>query len=99
LTSELYGVYYRDKIEIAIEILKLLKRGQTKTTRLMVFANLDHARCGRWLRVLESKGLIARESMGKREFFALTQAGRVMLVKFRPFRKLLEDYRDVSRQP
>ncbi|MEM1582791.1 MAG: winged helix-turn-helix domain-containing protein [Candidatus Bathyarchaeia archaeon] len=69
----------RSKLEIYIEVLKIIDHGISRPTRIMYAANISWNLLNDILNSLEKKGLIERKTIRGHSLFFLTNKGREML--------------------
>lgn len=72
----------RSKIEVVIDILKVIATGRMKRTHIMQRANLSWDALEKELRTLEGRGIVKSEDQRGRVYVTLTQAGYDMLGRF-----------------
>ncbi len=64
----------RDSHEILMSMLESAKRGTVKT-RILQRSNLSYQQLVKYLDLLESRGFIKREKVGKKEIWKTTEKG------------------------
>ncbi|MEM2341531.1 MAG: winged helix-turn-helix domain-containing protein [Candidatus Bathyarchaeia archaeon] len=69
----------RSKLEIYIDILKIIERGVNKPTRVMFAANISWKPLNEILTNLERQGLIERKNVRNRTLVFITEKGKRIL--------------------
>ncbi|MBS7614550.1 hypothetical protein KEJ18_02295 [Candidatus Bathyarchaeota archaeon] len=87
----------RSKIEIYVEILRVLKSGVNKPTNIMYKCNLAWAPFKKILETLVNIGLIKTVERGTRKTFAITEKGQEFLKQFELAETVLIDLRKTEK--
>lgn len=75
---------YRSKARIFADILRAIAGEQeSKPTHILYKANLSYDRLTKYLGMLESNGLVVRNSEGDKTSYSITTKGRYFLQEFR----------------
>ncbi len=75
---------YRSKARIFADILRAVSSDrETKPTHILYKANLSYDRLTKYLGMLESNGLISKNSDGDKTSYSITEKGRYFLQEFR----------------
>ena len=69
----------RSKLEIYLEILRMINEGEKKPTRIMYRTNISWFRCCQFLKSMVSQNLIKEASQNKRKEYAITEKGQKVL--------------------
>ncbi|MEM1556843.1 MAG: winged helix-turn-helix domain-containing protein [Candidatus Bathyarchaeia archaeon] len=69
----------RSKLEIYIDVLRIIKSGVNKPTRIMYAANLSWRTLKKVISDLEKRGLIECENIGDRTQIFITERGKRVL--------------------
>jgi len=72
----------RSKLEIYLDILKVINKGTQKPTRIMYRTNLSWKPLMKTLESLEDQGLIVRDENGNRTTYKITEKGKSILSYF-----------------
>ena len=80
----------RSKLEIYLDILKVISKGINKPTRIMYGSNLSWKPLKNALESMIEKGLITEESIGIRTTYYVTTKGKEVLNYFKEAKRLLE---------
>ncbi|MEM2168969.1 MAG: winged helix-turn-helix domain-containing protein [Candidatus Bathyarchaeia archaeon] len=72
----------RSRLEIYVDILRIIEGGISKPTRIMFAANLSWKTLNEILRDLEERRLIERRTARGRKIFLITEEGRRALEAF-----------------
>jgi predicted transcriptional regulator len=73
----------RDRLKIYLEVLKVLRRGESKPTRIMYKANLSWTPLKRILDSLQEQKIVEVTIFRKHKFYTLTKKGVDVLEYFR----------------
>ena len=79
----------RSKMEIYIDILRVISDGNHKPTHIMYRANLSWERLKRYLKFLGSQGLLKNVERTQGSNYELTEKGRELLKYFRKIEGML----------
>ena len=79
----------RSKMEIYIDILRVVSDGNHKPTHIMYRANLSWERLKGYLKFLSSQGLLTNVQKAKGTRYELTEKGRELLKYFRKIEGML----------
>lgn len=82
----------RSKLRILADILRVLETGEANVTKLMLEANLSHARLMKYLQELVEKELVTREENSREVRFRITKRGREFLEEFERIEKIAEAF-------
>jgi predicted transcriptional regulator len=80
----------RSRLEIYIDILKIISKGSCKPTRIMYSSNLSWKPLKKALESMSEQGLITEEKNGIRSNYYVTDKGKVILNYFKEATRLLE---------
>ncbi|MEM2110803.1 MAG: DUF4364 family protein [Candidatus Bathyarchaeia archaeon] len=80
----------RSKLEISIEILRAINKGEYKPTRIMYRTNLSWIPLKQIFESLIAQGLIKEEEFNKRKEYIITPKGKKVLKYFEGMTKLIE---------
>jgi len=69
----------RSKLEIYIDVLRVIERGIHKPTKIMFAANISWKPLNEILVNLERQGLIERKTVGNRTLILITEKGKRIL--------------------
>ncbi len=72
----------RSRLEIYLDILKVISKGTQKPTRIMYRTNLSWKPLMKTLESLEDQGLIIRDESGNRTTYKITEKGKSILGYF-----------------
>jgi len=72
----------RSKLEIYIDVLKVINKGTQKPTRIMYRTNLSWKPLMKTLESLEDQGLVIRGENGNRTTYRITDKGKSILGYF-----------------
>ena len=80
----------RSKLEISLEILRAVNRGENKPTRIMYRTNLSWIPLKQIFESLITQGLMEEIELSKRKEYAITQKGKKVLTYFEGMTRLIE---------
>ena len=80
----------RSRLEIYIDILKIISKGSCKPTRIMYGSNLSWKPLKKALESMIEQGLITEEKNGIRSTYYVTDKGKVILNYFKEASRLLK---------
>ena len=84
---------YRSKSRLVLDLLGAIEReGPVGVTRLLVVANLTHARLHELLTSFEAKTWVASKREEDRVLWTLTEAGRLVLADLRRIDSTMQDF-------
>lgn len=72
----------RSKLELYVDVLRVIKKGSHKPTRIMYRANLSWNPLTEILESLTEQGLTIREILGRHNSYKITSKGRNVLNYF-----------------
>jgi len=72
----------RSKLELYIDVLRVIKKGQSKPTRIMYSSNLSWNPLKEALDLLESQRAITSKTDGDRKQYFITEKGRSVIEQF-----------------
>ena len=72
-------IHKRSRLEIYLDILKTIKKGTRKTTRIMYKTNLSWQPLMRILHSFVAEGLVIFQIEGKHHLYELTEKGETVL--------------------
>ena len=75
----------RSRLEIQVDLLKALRKGTTKPTRLMYKTNLSWTPLKKYLGFLVNQGLVTVDDTTGHNLYAITDKGREVLESFNQF--------------
>jgi predicted transcriptional regulator len=87
----------RSKLEIYLDILRIINKGETKPTRIMYRANLSWIPLQEVFQSLIAQGIIDESERNKRKQYTITEKGRRALRYFEGMAKLIKT--EPIRQP
>lgn len=79
----------RSKLEIYLEILRVINKGENKPTRIMYSTNLSWIPLQQIIESLTSQDLIKEVELEKRKEYAITEKGKNVLNYFDGMKKLI----------
>ena len=79
----------RSKLEVYLEVLRIVNRGESKPTRIMYKANLSWVPLQEILEFLLSQDLLKEGATSKRKEYFITEKGKRVLAYFDGLRELL----------
>jgi len=79
----------RSKLEIYLDVLHVIKRGEHKPTRIMYAANLSWSPLSKVLNSLIDQELIKENDDGERTRYEITEKGEIVLRYFEKTRELI----------
>lgn len=77
--SLLSSGHRRSKLEIYVDVLRIIERGVSKPTRIMFAANISWKPLNEILANLERQGLIERKTVRNRTLVFITEKGKRIL--------------------
>jgi len=84
---------YRSRVQIMVDILRVIhERGKARPTHILYGANLSHDRLKKYLKELETNGLIVKENMRNYVVYRLTSKGYKLLKEYDKIRKFAEAF-------
>ncbi|MEM1530599.1 MAG: DUF4364 family protein [Candidatus Bathyarchaeia archaeon] len=79
----------RSKLEVYLEVLRVVSRGESKPTRIMYKTNLSWVPLQEILEFLVSQGLLEEVELERRKEYFITEKGRQVLAYFKSMTELL----------
>ena len=80
----------RSKLEISLEVLRAIDKGQDKPTRIMYITNLSWIPLKKIFESLISQGLMEETEIGRRRKYTITAKGKKVLRYFEGMTKLIQ---------
>lgn len=81
----------RSRLEICIDILKIMKKGVRKPTRIMYSSNISWIPLLEILKFLKEQGAISVNNIGKKKEYHITDKGREILKYYEQFKAILTE--------
>jgi predicted transcriptional regulator len=79
----------RSKLEVCLEVLHIISKGENKPTRIMYKANLSWVPLQETLKFLLSQDLLRESTSSKRKEYFVTEKGKRVLTYFDRLKELL----------